>query len=337
MIEVAFPALGVIVFFLGVLPLAALLTAGALRLIARTSPFTGLGHLRYLMLAGASLLPLSWLLAAALHQSEPGVVLRTLSCPHNIHGCPESGGLTLALMLVSGLLVLPFVLRSRGPALPQQAALPSLSRRLRQLIAARPGLTLLSGRVWLTADPGFTIASYGWLRPRVVLGSAFAEALSDEALSAALAHEVAHLRALDPLRSWLLELALTLNPLGRRFLAPHVASWRVAREAACDRAAVLQGADPLALAEAIVLAARPTPAGMLGLGSSHLAVVQLRVGFLLAMAERPLAPQASRISWHLPLAVALALGAALLPHHLAASALDSLHLEVEHLVIDLLR
>ncbi|MBX3181649.1 MAG: hypothetical protein KIT72_12720 [Polyangiaceae bacterium] len=392
MIELVFPVLGVVVFFGVVLPLTALLATLLLKLVARVTPWSELGQLRYLILTSASLLPLVWLISAALHQNEPGAVLVTLACPHNIHGCPESGSLSIALALMASLLVAPFVIKSRGVALPPRQALPALAQRVERLIATEAALASLAGKVWLTAAPHFAIASHGLLRRRVALGHDFAAALSDEALVAALAHEAEHLHAWDPLRSWLLEVALTVNPLGRKLLAPHAASWRVAREAACDRAAVARGADPLALAEAIVHAARPTPAGTLerrsvcrqtdprnrphagrgpdspgplldaaplrtalvadlrttngkpfavpGLGSSSLEVLKLRVGLLLALAERPAQAPVGRslaLAWHLPLAAALMLGAIALPHHTAPHVLDSLHLSVEHLVFDLLQ
>ncbi len=340
MIEFVFPVLGVVVFFGVVLPLTALLATLLLKLVARVTPWSELGQLRYLILTSASLLPLCWLISAALHQNEPGAVLVTLACPHNIHGCPESGSLSIALALMASLLVAPFVIKSRGVALPPRQALPALAQRVERLIATEAALASLEGKVWLTAAPHFAIASHGLLRRRVALGHDFAAALSDEALVAALAHEAEHLHAWDPLRSWLLEVALTINPLGRKLLAPHAASWRVAREAACDRAAVARGADPLALAEAIVHAARPTPMGTLGLGSSSLEVLKLRVGLLLALAERPAQAPVGRnlaLAWHLPLAAALMLGAIALPHHTAPHVLDSLHLSVEHLVFDLLQ
>ena len=156
-------------------------------------------------------------------------------------------------------------------------------------------------------------------------------------LGSALAHEAEHVRALDPFRYLILQLSLAVNPCGRFLLEPHAARWRAALESHCDREAVVRGAAPLALADAIVRAARPgAPEAALqqavGLGARDTAVLQLRVGMLLAFAER--APH--RCPSHglpaFPMAFTLLIVAMLLPHQTGTAALDVLHTGAEHTV-----
>jgi Zn-dependent protease with chaperone function len=107
----------------------------------------------------------------------------------------------------------------------------------------------------------------GWLRPRVVMSTGTLGALSDQALRAALAHELAHVAHHDVLRNWILLLLRALqwfNPvaqaIGRR--VAQELEWR-----ADDRAASTTGA-PLALAQALVRCARHRGDRFLGL-SGH--------------------------------------------------------------------
>ena len=98
------------------------------------------------------------------------------------------------------------------------------------------------------------------------------------------------MRDRDPLRYFIAWLALAVNPLGRWLLGPELTRWIVAREAHCDREAVLAGASAPALAQALVAAARfssvgPAPAAP-ALRSPCANVLRLRVDLLLAYAER---------------------------------------------------
>jgi hypothetical protein len=130
---------------------------------------------------------------------------------------------------------------------------------------------------------------------------------------------------LDPLRYLVLKLALAVNPVGRFLLEPHARRWYAAREAHCDREAVIQGFPPLSLADAIVRAARPGTFEVVPLGAPDMSVLRLRVGMLLAFAEeRPVRCCHPGMS-ALPAALALLLLALLLPHQTGTGALDALH------------
>jgi len=121
----------------------------------------------------------------------------------------------------------------------------------------------------------------GLLRPLVLLPAGLLHGVSPEVIEAALAHELMHLRRLDP---WLhagqvvVEILLFFNP------AVWWMSWRMAveREHACDEA-VLRARDqpPLPYARALLeleaWCRRPSPALTLGLGGPSLRARVLRL------------------------------------------------------------
>jgi hypothetical protein len=205
-----------------------------------------------------------------------------------------------------------------------------LLRRALRIATSDPVLAGLRDRVVVTDDEGFALGTHGLLKPRVFIGTAFAARLSDEMLASALGHEAEHVRALDPLRYLILQLALAVNPFGRFLLQPHAARWQAAREAHCDREAVIQGAAPLPLADAIVRAARPGAREAVALGARDTAVLKFRIGMLLAFAERTPARCCHHGPSAFPVAFVLLLIALLLPHQTGTAALDALHTGAEH-------
>lgn len=329
MTETIFPLVGVGSVILGVLPAAALLAKAGLLLLERS----GLMHrldLRYPLLVGSSLLPLAWLVSAGLHQSEARAVVSCIFDHDAAALCLEPAFFAVLLsVLVVGCGVGVWR-RNNALRLPKHRS-SAMTRRMEGLLATHPELSALRRRVELTDAPHFAIATVGLLHQRVVVGAAFAAGLNDAALAAALGHEAEHVRARDPLRYFLLELALALNPAGAWLLRPHASRWLAAREAHCDREAVTQGAGPLSLADALLLAARPQ-SGLAALGAGDVASLRLRVNLLMAFAERKpelcchRGPSAFAVGSCL---VALAL---LLPHHLGTAALDLLHSGTEQAI-----
>ena len=112
---------------------------------------------------------------------------------------------------------------------------------------------------YVVTDPRPIVALAGVRRPRLFIARQVAEQLSDEELSAAIAHERGHLTARDNLKRLLLRACpdvLALLPAGRRLEC----AWIGAAELAADARAV--GADEhraAALASAIVKVARMMP------------------------------------------------------------------------------
>jgi Zn-dependent protease with chaperone function len=105
------------------------------------------------------------------------------------------------------------------------------------------------------------IAVVGTLRPRLFIASQVFGSLNDEELSAALAHERAHLAVRDNLKRGLVRACrdvLTIVPCGRSLDR----AWEEASEAAADEGAARTGsAVALNLASALVKIARLAPAG----------------------------------------------------------------------------
>lgn len=99
------------------------------------------------------------------------------------------------------------------------------------------------------------IATIGLIRPHIFVAAELARLLDDRAMSAALAHERAHVRHRDPLRIWIAQFVTDLqwpwSSAQRRLEA-----WRAALEQARDDEARAQGADGADLAAALLLSVR---------------------------------------------------------------------------------
>lgn len=116
-----------------------------------------------------------------------------------------------------------------------------------------------------TALPAFAIAAatpmmalVGVLRPRLLVTQPVLDALTDEELGAASAHEVGHWRALDNVKRLAMRAAPDL--LGATAAARAIERrWAAAAEQVADRAAGDSGPARCALAAALVKVARLTP------------------------------------------------------------------------------
>jgi hypothetical protein len=332
MAEAAFPLLGTAFVLLVVLPIGALVAKGLLALAERSELGGALGglNLRYLLLTGSSLLPLAWFFSAGLHQAETGKTALACVFDHEQAGrCFEP--FFFSALLGVGVLMASFKMLARSEFVSESASRGAheQAKRIQRLVADCLELQDLGGRIFVTDSEGFTLGVQGLLRPRVFVGAAFAASLTDTMLASALGHEQEHVRSFDPLRYWLLELALAVNPGGRGLLAPHLARWKAAREAHCDRNAVLGGAAPLSLAEAIVRAARPLPTEAVALGTTDTAVLRLRIQLLLAFAERAPQRRPGQVLSVGPLGFALLFSVLLLPHQTNTVPLDVLHSSAE--------
>lgn len=340
MTEIAFPVLGALLFFAVVLPCAALVAKLALVVMERRhsrGPLHGL-RARYVTLTGSSLLPIAWFLSAGMHQAESGRSVVACLFDHDAAAaCFESALFagTLGLALLIGI---ASRLRGHTPhAASRSARALALRARLDALVATQRLDARIVSNLRITARDGFALATAGVLEPIVVVGEAFCTHLDDDALVAAIAHEAEHVKTRDPLRYLLLDVALAMNPFGRFLLAPHAASWLGAREAHCDREAVVHGASPLALAHALVRAARPGRGEAVALGARDTAMLSLRVGLLIAFAEARPERCCHRRDSVLSIALLLLAFATLLPHHTGTALLDTLHSGAEHALKPILR
>jgi hypothetical protein len=107
--------------------------------------------------------------------------------------------------------------------------------------------------------PVTLMAVSGIFRPKIFVGRLVAESLSSTELSAALVHEMAHVRSLDNLKQFLLRIT--------RISRKEDVEWTNASEMAADEAAVACGASVLDLSSALI------KVGRLGKGSLQDAVI----------------------------------------------------------------
>jgi hypothetical protein len=335
MTEAAFPLLGVAFIVLVVLPVLALGAKLGLMLLERGQaggPLHNL-NLRYLLLTGPSVFPLAWFFSAGLHQAEEGQSALACLLDHGTAAlCFEPALFALTLVLVVLVTSLPALRGVRHARPLRSTTASSLRARIGTIVAAHPALSDLSSRVEVTEQPGFTVGTYGLLRPRVYIGARFASGLSDSMLASALGHEGEHVRLLDPLRYLVLRLALALNPVAGFLLERHASRWQAARESHCDREAVILGALPLALADAIIRAARPGAHEVVALGARDTTILKFRIGMLMAFAERKPTRCCHGQPSAFPMTFMLLALALLLPHQTGTAALDALHAGAEHTI-----
>jgi hypothetical protein len=100
---------------------------------------------------------------------------------------------------------------------------------------------------YVEGSPGL-VAVAGFFRPRLFVAKEVAQMLSPDELSAALAHEIAHVSCYDNLKQLLLKITRPPRWLGGEMDD----AWTNASEVAADEAALAKGASALDLAAALV-------------------------------------------------------------------------------------
>ena len=322
--EVVFPVLGPLFVVLLALPCAALLARAILRGLDVIDAGHSLVGIRYAILVGSSVVPLAWFVSASLHQAPDA---RTVCLADHLPGAPCFEARWFALILILLTVVPGLVQLWRVRPRPARPAAAAIVRRVNRLLETTPGLVALRDRIrWIDDGLGnpMALATRGIVSPRVHLRASFAAQLDDEALVAALHHELEHVSARDPLRYLIVEWALSANPFGGWLLRPECERWRLARELHCDRAAVSSGASPTGLAIAIVKAARPDSGLLPALGAGSIEVLNLRTTLLLAYSEDP--PDRPRRGPALRLVLGACIAVALLPQlGVGTGPLDDIH------------
>ncbi len=147
------------------------------------------------------------------------------------------------------------------------------------------------------------IATIGLIRPRIVMAPELAGFLDERAMRAALAHERAHLRHLDPLRIWIAQFITDLqwpwSSAQSRF-----ETWLAALENARDDEARAEGIDGADLAAALVASIRfqrESSGGICAPLIGNRSVLEARIARLL----QPLASPGDNAPTNLQLAVLL--------------------------------
>jgi Zn-dependent protease with chaperone function len=147
--------------------------------------------------------------------------------------------------------------------------------------------------VYCLDGPRSVMAVLGIFRPEIFVSREVTQVLSAEELSAAIAHERAHVRSFDNLKQILLK--VTRLP---RWLKPNTfgltdMAWINVSEVAADEAALAAGASPLDLSAALVKVARLTrrPVMSEAVAASHLlpvacgSAIQARMSHLQELLE----------------------------------------------------
>lgn len=328
MSELAFPFAGIALLFMVVIPALTVLSKVGLSCLRRRSALSERGDAAFVLLVAPSVVPIAWFFSAALHQAEPGKALA--ACVHD-HLEPASCSDAIVLAATLGVAVLWAVSsrmrRSRSTAVAKRGD-AGIAARLATICARHPELAVEASRILVLEAAHHAFCTRGILRRRIEVDSGAIAVLDDAAIEGALLHELEHLRAWDPLRFLVATASLALNPMAS-FLRDELREFRMSREIACDRSAVSHGADPLALAEAIVAAASTTKrTGFVAcLGESRIESVRVRVQLLLEyVAARPKLTRRTATGVVAALAcVALLLG---LPHAWDAP-LEAFHHHVE--------
>ena len=171
----------------------------------------------------------------------------------------------LALALLGGLALLAMAVRAVRIARATIIAQRQWRRNSRKISV--PGVQL---PVYCVQNSPSLLAVVGIFRARIFVAREIAEFLSAEELSAALAHEMAHVSAFDNFKQFLLK--ITRPP--RWFAALHTAdiAWTNASEIAADETALAEGASVLDLSAALVKVGRlgPHTAMNEAIAASHL-------------------------------------------------------------------
>lgn len=339
MSELFLSGLGVLLLYAAIMPSIALVGKLCLVMHRRrmTEPSDFGSAQMYLLLISLVLGPALWFASAVGHMSEssPSSIVCKLG-----HVDQDLGRLALILVvLVSGLVGgLVFRRMDQQDVVGLTRVLPhwdSSVVRMRLICSHSTALSVLTDRIDVVAGAKTPICTRGYVKPRVVVSAQWMALLDDAALAGALLHEAEHLKARDPLRYLVASLCLGFNPAAF-LLRPELARWRQARELFCDRMAVKAGANPIALAEALLAAARPPGESShrfaAHLGSGTMSWLQYRIHLLVGYASIPPQGQPSNLA---PMATVVAAAfLIIMPHIVDAWPLVGLHHGLEASVGD---
>lgn len=330
MSEFLFPIVGAAIVFTLAVPLLTLVAQAALaqrphetNINQHASPW------RLALIVGPTLGPIVWLISATIHQSEEGEPIATCIIDH-LGGelCRDVAFFGLLLFAVLGAGILGRLRAHRLRPEPASNADTEIGR-IHRIVQRHAALAAFSHRIRVVENGAAPICTRGMFRPSIELEPSAIKRLDDSELEAVLLHELEHAHSSDPLRLFLAQVALSINPLGR-LLKPALSRYQFGREAQCDRIAVQRGADPVALAHSIVLIASPVPATsyVSAVGGHSMRGIRLRVQLLLGYAES--SPRA-RTTRQPPVGVLGTLTTLLVifPHLMGTGPLDSLHHAIE--------
>lgn len=211
----------------------------------------------FIALVLPGLLPLVWLASGLLHLEESGALTEAccsmLALSHASWQEWVFGAGATALVGVQ----MTSLWRRWSPSHGAHAttSIPAAQARVRQICLGHPKLAELADRVRVVDCGAHVCAAVGLTDQRIEIAASLVERLDDDALEAALLHELAHVSVWDPARNFALLLSQVINPFSW-LLARESSAWRFAREVVCDSYAVEMGAEPVSVADALLTAAK---------------------------------------------------------------------------------
>jgi Zn-dependent protease with chaperone function len=223
------------------------------------------------------------------------------------HSTGEPISMKLWLLAFAGAIVLA-VVTSRG--LSMLWATVRVESRWRAHSPNELKIPGVGARVYCVESESPLLAVTGVFRPRIFVAREVVRVLSPGELRAAVAHEMDHVRRLDNLKQFLLNLTRAPRWLG----GSQDFSWTLASEVAADAGALARGASALDLASALVKVAALKRGPALGarIAASHLlpdlpgSPLAARVQRLQQVLEDDGSPcEPARPSWKMVLLVAL--------------------------------
>ncbi|MGZ4899557.1 MAG: M56 family metallopeptidase [Candidatus Angelobacter sp.] len=162
----------------------------------------------------------------------------------------EGMGLRLMTLAIFGALLLAGML-ARGVSILRATRAAHREWRKR---SEKIDIAALRMPVYRVANGASLLAVTGIFRPRIFVAREITEALSPDELSAALAHEMAHISSFDNLKQLLLK--ITRAPQWLKALYKADAEWTSASELAADYGALAEGTSVLDLSSALIKVGR---------------------------------------------------------------------------------
>jgi Zn-dependent protease with chaperone function len=341
MSDLLFPLIAWVVLFAGVIPFLTLVATPLIRALGeRTFECENPIHstvLGWLLIAPA-LAPIVWTLSALSRQFVRAAgEIECLAHFSTNELCLDPWAFALALAATMASLALN--LARAYPRATTHTNNQELARHIRHLASEHPALRKVADRIVSVDDAPFAIGCVGIFLPSILVDSTWASARSDEEIVAAMLHERAHLRAADPARQILFVALARINRASRMHRSAR-AAFDLSRELACDRFALAQGGNPLALASALVSAARFQPRASLPnfatvrLASPQMNALHARVNALLNVAgdetcRGAAAPPSPTLALARICGMILALGIVVQPWCGERTFLDRMHHSVE--------
>lgn len=204
---------------------------------------------------------------------------------------PRSGGESVSLRLfllaaLGGLIVIGITFRCLRVLWTTHRAQRHWRAHSELLRTTETGLP-----VYCSKEATPLLAVTGIFRPKVFVARKVRENLSASELSAAIAHELAHIRSLDNLKQLLLK--ITQPPRWLNLFHQSDAAWLNASEMAADEGALASGASALDLSSALVKVGRLSGAGQMGamVAASHLLPAESAIAMRVMHLEKLLASE----------------------------------------------